>query len=242
MKPSFLCLVALFIATNVQALSDGITGVNIDSSMSQLTIVGSGLQSSGNSVVTLGGVTLSLISQSSTALVAQCPGSPAVCPTGDWSLQVNSFTLAGAPVGQQLWNLTIGAGGTKGTTGPAGPKGPKGDTGATGSAGPKGDTGATGPQGPKGDAGATGPQGPVGLQGPAGNTSPALRVLALCSSASSTKDGVCSCDKGQTLASYKGSPCTAPGDLGSCQGLGYRWTVNGVTTKQFHGACCVCRF
>ena len=146
-KPSFLILLALFIVTNAQALSDGITGVSVDSSMSQLAVMGSGLKSSGNSVITLGGVKLNLISQSPTTLVAQCPGSPSVCPTGDWSLQVNSFTSAGVPVGQQLWNFTIGA---------VGAQGPKGDTGLTG---------ATGPQGPKGDTGLTGATGPQGVSG-----------------------------------------------------------------------------
>jgi len=166
MKASFLSLAALFVAANVQALSDGITGVKVDSTMSQLAVVGSGLKGSGNSVVTLGGVKLNLISQSPTTLVAQCPGSPSVCPTGDWSLQVNSFTSAGVPVGQQLWNFTIGA---VGAQGPQGPQGPKGDSGATGPQGPKGDTGAIGLQGPTGDTGAVGPQGSKGDTGPQGS-------------------------------------------------------------------------
>jgi hypothetical protein len=74
MKPYFLGLAALFVAANAHALSDGITAVNIDASMSQLTITGNGLKSSGNSIVTLGGVKLGLIAQNATTLVAICPG------------------------------------------------------------------------------------------------------------------------------------------------------------------------
>ena len=89
MKPSFLGLAALLVAANAHALSDGITAVNVDESMSQLTITGKDLKGSSYSIVTLGGVKLSLISQNATTLIAQCPGSPATCPTGDWLLQVN---------------------------------------------------------------------------------------------------------------------------------------------------------
>lgn len=151
MKAYFLGFATLLAVADAYALSDGITSVNADESMSQLTIAGKGLRSSGKSVVTLGGVELRLISQNASTLVAQCPGSPATCPTGDWLLQVNTFTSTGVPVGQQTWNYTIGA---------VGPQGPKGHTGAQGPQGPKGDTGATGPQGPqgpKGDSGATSP-------------------------------------------------------------------------------------
>ncbi|MEI7867487.1 MAG: IPT/TIG domain-containing protein, partial [Candidatus Methylumidiphilus sp.] len=162
MKPSFIGLAALLVAANAHALSDGITAVNVDASMSQLTITGNGLKSSGNSIVTLGGVKLSLISQNGTIVVAQCPGSPATCPTGDWLLQVSTFTSAGVPVGQQLWNYTIGP---VGAQGPQGPKGDKGVTGAAGVTGPIGPAGVTGPIGP---AGVTGPIGPAGLKGVTG--------------------------------------------------------------------------
>ena len=186
MKPSFLGLAALLVAANAHALSDGITAVSVDTSMSQLTITGNGLKSSGNSIVTLGGVKLSLISQNATTVVAQCPGNMTTCPTGDWLLQVSTFTSAGVPVGQQLWNYTIspvgaqgpqgpkGDKGAAGATGPAGPAGPKGDTGAAGAAGPAGpagptgDTGQPGPKGDKGDTGSIGLTGPVGPKGDSG--------------------------------------------------------------------------
>ena len=175
MKPSFLGLATLLVAANAHALSDGITAVNVDESMSQLTITGKGLKGSSYSIVTLGGVKLSLISQNATTLVAQCPGSPPTCPTGDWLLQVSTFS-AGVPVGQQLWNYTIGA---VGAPGPQGPKGDMGAAGATGPAGPtgsKGDTGIAGvigpagPAGPKGDTGAAGSNGPAGPVGPKGDS------------------------------------------------------------------------
>lgn len=175
-------LATLLVATNAHALSDGIISVKVDASMSQLTITGNGLKSSGNSVVTLGGVKLSLISQSATTVVAQCPGSLAACPTGDLLLQVSTFTSTGVPVGQQLWNYTIGAVGERGPQGPKGNKGDTGSIGPTGPTGPKGDTGATGPagaQGPQGNPGATGPQGPVGPQGPKGDKGDGFGGLTL---------------------------------------------------------------
>lgn len=127
-------------------LNDGITSVTVDSTFTEITITGSGLSGDAATIVTLGGVMLDLISESPEELVAACPGSPPLCEAGDWSLQVNTFdgeeTLV--PVGQQVWNLTIGA------------VGPQGETGAAGS------DGSVGPEGPEGPRGATGDQGPAG--------------------------------------------------------------------------------
>jgi len=179
MKNFFFGAAAIVLCCNAYAdLGNGISSVVIDESFSQLTISGFGLKSSGNTIVSLGGVRLQLLSQDANTLIARCPGSPPECMDGDWSLQLNTFTndAVPIPVDQQVWSLTIGA------VGPRGAQGAKGDTGATGPVGPKGDMGAAGPigpqgvagaAGPKGNTGATGPQGPKGgngLQGPAGAT------------------------------------------------------------------------
>ncbi len=193
MKKLILGLCALMAGNNAYSdLSTGIESVTVDPTYSQITIKGNGLSSTGNTIVTLGGVRLATVSQTATTLVVECPGSPAYCSPGDWSLQVSTYTndTLPVPVGQQTWDFTIGAVGPTGATGPAGPAGPagaKGSTGATGAAGPQGLAGATGPQGPagpagsqgpKGDTGPQGPQGPIGLTGPQGVAGPA-KTLAV---------------------------------------------------------------
>ena len=123
---------------------------------------------------------MATLSQTATTLVVACPGSPAYCSPGDWSLQVSTYTndTLPVPVGQQTWDFTIGAVGPTGATGPVGPAGPagvagaKGSTGATGAAGPQGPAGATGAQGPAGPIGPQGLAGPAGSQGPVGATGP----------------------------------------------------------------------
>ena len=184
MKKLILCLFALMASNNAFSdLSTGIESVTIDPTFSQITIKGNGLSSTGNTIVTLGGVRLATVSQTATTLVVECPGSPAFCSPGDWSLQVSTYTndTLPVPVGQQTWDFTIGAVGPTGATGPAGPIGPagaKGSTGATGPVGPQGATGAQGPAGPNGLQGLPGPAGAQGLtgstgpQGPAGANSP----------------------------------------------------------------------
>ncbi len=182
MKKLILALCAFLASSNAFSdLSTGIESVTIDPTFSQITIKGNGLSSTGNTIVTLGGIRLATVSQTATTLVVECPGSPAFCSPGDWSLQVSTYTndTLPVPVGQQTWDFTIGAVGPTGAMGPAGPTGPagtagaKGSTGTTGPVGPQGPAGATGPVGPQGPAGATGAQGPVGPIGLQGLTGPA---------------------------------------------------------------------
>ena len=181
MKKLILGLCALIASSNAFSdLSTGIESVAVDPTFSQITIKGNGLSSTGNTIVTLGGVRLPTVSQTATTLVVECPGSPAYCSPGDWSLQVSTYTndTLPVPVGQETWDFTIGAVGPTGATGQAGPAGPKGATGATGAVGPQGPagaTGATGAVGSQGQAGATGAKGsagPQGLTGPAGLQGP----------------------------------------------------------------------
>jgi len=169
MKKLILALCGFLASSNAFSdLSTGIESVTIDPTFSQITIKGNGLSSTGNTIVTLGGIRLATVSQTATTLVVECPGSPAFCSPGDWSLQVSTYTndTLPVPVGQQTWDFTIGAVGPTGAMGPAGPTGPAGAAGA------KGSTGATGPQGPAGAAGAQGPAGSTGSQGIKGDTGP----------------------------------------------------------------------
>jgi len=174
MKKLILALCAFLASNNAFSdLSTGIESVTIDPTFSQITIKGNGLSSTGNTIVTLGGVRLATVSQTATTLVVECPGSPAYCSPGDWSLQVSTYTndTLPVPVGQETWDFTIGAVGPVGATGSVGPTGPKGSTGATGPMGATGPAGAVGPQGPVGPigpAGATGPIGPIGNTGATG--------------------------------------------------------------------------
>jgi hypothetical protein len=106
----------------------------INSTTKQITIAGSSLlPASGSPVVYLDGELLTLISSSSTQIVATMPALPA-----------GSFRLL---VGAGVFDVTNGAVGPAGAQGPAGATGPAGPQGATGAAGP---AGPTGPQGPAG--------------------------------------------------------------------------------------------
>jgi hypothetical protein len=97
----------------------------INSATKQITIAGSSLlPTSGSPVVYLDGELLTLVSSSSTQIVATMPALPA-----------GSFRLT---VGAGVFDVTNGA------VGPAGPPGATGAKGATGPAGP------AGPQGPSG--------------------------------------------------------------------------------------------
>ena len=141
-----------------------------------LSIAGSNLKDTGNSAVTLAGVALSKGSQDTQMLNFYCPsdGISRTCPTGDWKLQVTTYTNATTPsvVSSAVWNLTLGAVGPQGPTGAVGPKGDIGPQGPTGVVGPKGATGPQGPTGAVGPKGATGLQGPTGAVGPKGDTGP----------------------------------------------------------------------
>jgi hypothetical protein len=100
----------------------------INSATNQITIAGSSLlPTSGSPVVYLDGELLTLLSSSSTKIVASMPALPA-----------GSFRLL---VGAGVFDVTNGA---------VGPAGPVGATGATGATGPAGPAGPAGPQGPAG--------------------------------------------------------------------------------------------
>jgi hypothetical protein len=99
----------------------------INSASKQITIAGSNLPAS--PTVALDGISLTLVSSSSTKIVADLP-------TG---LTAGSFRLS---VGTLVFDVTNGA------VGPAGPAGPTGPQGATGPAGLQGPSGPQGPPGP----------------------------------------------------------------------------------------------
>lgn len=100
-----------------------INSVATDASSTQIIISGTGLKDSGNTKVSLAGTPLTILQQSTTTLVAQCPGNPSVCVAGDRALQISTFTNDSTPllVSKQLWNFTIGAVGPQGPQGPQGP-------------------------------------------------------------------------------------------------------------------------
>jgi len=128
----------------------------INSATKQITVAGSSLlPASGSQVVYLDGEQLTLVSSSSTQIVATMPALPA-----------GSFRLL---VGAGVFDVTNGA------VGPGGAQGPAGATGPAGPQGPTGPTGATGPAGP------IGPQGPAGtltlpFSGTASNTTTCASV------------------------------------------------------------------
>jgi len=149
--------------------------INSTANPATITITGADLlPATGSPVVKIDGAILTLVSSSSTQIVADLPA----------GLAAGSFLLK---VGTGIFDVTNGAVGPQGAagpTGPAGPQGPVGPTGATGAtgaigpAGPAGPTGATGatgavgPAGPAGPAGAKGATGATGPEGPAGPTGP----------------------------------------------------------------------
>ena len=149
----------------------------IDSTANPATITITGadlLPATGSPVVKIDGARLTLVSSSSTQIVADLPA----------GLAAGSFLLQ---VGTGIFDVTNGAVGPQGAAGPTGPAGPQGQvgpagaTGATGAIGPagpagptgaKGATGAVGPAGPAGPTGAKGATGATGPEGPAGATGP----------------------------------------------------------------------
>jgi hypothetical protein len=124
----------------------------VNSATKQITITGASLTATGAPVVKLDSATLTLVSSSSTQIVANLPAGLAA---GTYRMTVSNGS--GTP---GVFDVTNG---TVGPQGPAGPAGPQGTTGATGPAGPQGATGATGPQGPAGPAGPQGPSGSLTL-------------------------------------------------------------------------------
>jgi trimeric autotransporter adhesin len=120
-----------------------VVSTTINYTTKQIAIVGANLlPSSGSPVVHLDGALLTLVSSSSTEIVAALP---AGLTAGSFRLTVSNGTSTTG-----VFDATYGAVGPQGATGPAGPAGPAGPQGATGAAGPQGPAGPAGPQGPAG--------------------------------------------------------------------------------------------
>ena len=177
---SVLLLVQAILVTPSLAATTNINSVQLKTDPATgyqyLSIAGSNLKDTGNTAVTLAGIALSMGSQDTQKLNFYCPsdGISRICPTGDWKLQVTTYTNATLPVAvsSAIWNLTVGAVGPQGPAGLVGPKGSTGPQGPAGAVGPKGSTGPQGPAGAVGPKGDIGPQGPAGAVGPKGSTGP----------------------------------------------------------------------
>jgi hypothetical protein len=129
-----------------QAQTPVVVGTAINYTTKQITIAGTNLlPSSGSPVVHLDGASLTLVSSTSTQIVADLPAGLAA---GSFRLTVSNGTSTTG-----VFDMTYGAVGPQGATGPAGPSGPQGPAGPTGPAGPEGATGPAGPTGPQGPAG-----------------------------------------------------------------------------------------
>jgi hypothetical protein len=120
-------------AAMAYAQTPTIVSAIVNSATKQITITGASLTATGAPVVKLDSVALTLVSSSSTQIVANLPAGLAA---GTYRITVSngSGTLG-------VFDVTNGA---VGPQGPAGPAGPQGATGATGPQGP------AGPQGPSG--------------------------------------------------------------------------------------------
>jgi hypothetical protein len=171
-KSVWLGFIVLLLVCSLPAAASttvGINSVSINSSSTQITILGQGFDPSGKApTVTFNASKLTLISFSSTSIVATLPTG-----TNPASYQLtvkNSFGNSAA------FDATVGAVGPQGPSGPAGLPGPQGPAGAPGAQGPigsQGPSGAAGSQGPQGLTGAQGPQGQPGADGQAGAQGPA---------------------------------------------------------------------
>lgn len=167
-----LCAMLVLVAarSSFGAAAPSIVSASSDAGLTQLTINGSGFSPNGTTpIVSLGAVTLTIVSFSDTQIVASLPTNES---SGSYSLAVTE-TASGSKT--TTFGVTIGAVGPAGPTGPIGPQGPQGPAGFNGAPGAAGAQGAAGPQGPvgpQGPSGPTGPQGPVGPQGPAGPSAP----------------------------------------------------------------------
>jgi hypothetical protein len=143
-----------------------ISSAVVDYGHNTLTVSGTNFRLSPK--VTLGTVTLTVQSATTTKIVATFPstGLPSSFVPGTYFLQIvfNGGTLS-------IFTVDLGANGPvgpMGLQGPIGLTGPQGAQGPIGLMGATGATGATGPQGLKGNTGATGATGPAGAAGPAG--------------------------------------------------------------------------
>ena len=185
---SISCAQPAFAAPAPQSPQLVITSATFDASNGRLVIDGQNFlatrgheghsRGSAPPVVTLDLQPLTLISATSTEIVASISGT---FPEGTYLITVSrgnsenengAFAVAiyheeygqgsSGPAGPAGPAGAVGPAGVPGATGPVGPAGPQGP------AGPAGPAGAVGPVGPVGPAGAVGPVGPVGAPGPAG--------------------------------------------------------------------------
>jgi len=127
----------------------------VDYGNNTITITGTNFGS--GPLVTLGGVTLSVLQTTSTQIAATFPSAspPSGFTPGTYLLNVTF-----SPQGFAVFVVALGA---VGPVGPSGTQGPPGAPGAPGAQGSAGNPGTTGPQGPAGPTGPTGPQGPSGV-------------------------------------------------------------------------------
>jgi hypothetical protein len=153
-------VIAVGLATRALAAPPAIHSA--DEQGSNLFITGSDFGIAQPPTVTLGDVSLTVLSYAPTAIVAQLPANLA---PGSYSLVVRSYAVRSAATYPATLSFTLGAAGPQGPQGPVGAQGPMGPQGPSGPLGP---LGPMGPMGPAGADGATGPTGPAGADGAPG--------------------------------------------------------------------------
>jgi hypothetical protein len=154
LRRALACALALVLATGAFADPDKIQSAVQDPVSGWLTVSGIKL-ATGNKVPSaqFNGAAATAVFDAATGLVRVLPATPPA---------PGSYLLT---VGNDSFNVTIGA---VGAQGPQGVQGIQGERGVQGPQGLKGDTGAQGPQGIQGQTGATGATGPQGAVGPQG--------------------------------------------------------------------------
>jgi hypothetical protein len=161
--PYFLTMAGLFTGIGGMVLAQpspaaaaapSIVSAVVNVVQNQITIAGEHLiPKKGSPTVDLDGTLLTLVSSSSTQIVADLPA----------GLGAGTFQLTVSNGASASFDVTIGTVGPQGPAGPTGPAGAQGPKGATGATGPAGPTGAQGPQGAQGPTGPQGPAGPAGM-------------------------------------------------------------------------------
>ena len=121
-------------AAMAHAQTPTIVSAIVNSATKQITITGTSLTATGAPVVKLDSTTLTLVSSSSTQIVANLPAGLAA---GTYRMTVSNGS---GTVG--VFDVSNGVVGPQGPTGPAGPQGPTGATGPQGPAGPQGPSGS----------------------------------------------------------------------------------------------------
>lgn len=203
-----------------------VTSTNINFDDGTITILGENFDIGPNpTMVSLGGITLNIISNDGGTIIAELPENLA---PGQYDLEVKSGpgqkkmdsinVVVGeqGPQGEQGDQGDQGDQGAQGPPGPPGPPGPisppgpPGPQGSPGSAGPQGDPGADGEDGEDGQDGEDGEDGEDGAQGPPGmpgadgeNGQDGLNVTDICMDQEVLlADGTC-----LDLSELAGDPC-----------------------------------